>query len=55
MQSFVNIDGKYKRALPEQMILYKHSIILNKLNNLELPQSLGDGIIFPTAVNFEES
>ena len=32
MQSFINIHTECKRALPEQMMIYKHSIMLHKLN-----------------------
>ena len=36
MQSFINLHIECKRALPEQMILYKHAIMLHKMYNSEL-------------------
>jgi hypothetical protein len=39
MQSFVDIHKSCKRALPEQMILYKHAILLYKLYNENLPET----------------
>ena len=39
MQSFVNIHIEYKRTLPEQMIVYKHSILLHKLYSTQLPEN----------------
>ena len=39
MQSFVNILIECNRAQPEQMFLYKHSILLHKLYNTELPET----------------
>ena len=38
MQSFINIHTECKRALPEQMINYKHAILLHKLYNDESPE-----------------
>ena len=38
MQSFVNIHLECKRVLPEQMMFYKHSILLHKLYNYQFPQ-----------------
>ena len=38
MQSFINLHIECKRALPEQMILYKHAIMLHKMYNSELPE-----------------
>ena len=49
MQSFINIHIECKRALPEQMILYKHSILLHKLYNNKLPE------VEWTALNFQQS
>ena len=48
MQSFVNIHLECKLALPEQMIIYKHSILLHKLYNTELPE------VEWTALNFQQ-
>ena len=39
MQSFVDVHKCCKRALPEQMFLYKHAIMLHKLYNENLPES----------------
>ena len=39
MQSFINIHTECKRALPEQMMTYKHSILLHKLYNTQLPET----------------
>ena len=39
MQSFIDIHKSCKRALPEQMILYKHAILLYKLYNENLPET----------------
>ena len=38
MQSFVNIHTECNRALPEQMILYKHAILLHKTYNQKIPE-----------------
>ena len=38
MQSFVNIHYECNRALPEQMILYKHAILLHKMYNQKSPE-----------------
>ena len=37
-KSFINIHEECKRALPEKMILYKHSIVLHKLYNFKQPE-----------------
>ena len=39
MQSFVNIHLECKRALPEQMIVYKHALLLHKLYNKNSPET----------------
>ena len=39
MQSFVNLHIECKRALPDQMILYKHAILLHKMYNNQLPET----------------
>ena len=39
MQSFIDIHTECKRALPEQMMIYKHSLLLHKLYNTQLPES----------------
>ena len=38
-ESFINIHKSCNRASPEQMILYKHAILLHKLYNTHQPQS----------------
>ena len=38
MQSFINIHTECNRALPEQMILYKHAILLHKTYNQKIPE-----------------
>ena len=39
MESFVNIHKNCKRALPSQIIEYKHAILLHKLYNEQMPVS----------------
>ena len=39
MQSFAKIHIKCKHALPEQMIIYKHAILLHKLYNTASPET----------------
>ena len=39
MQSFISIHIECKRALPDQMMMYKHSIMLHKLYNTQLPET----------------
>ena len=39
MQLFIDIHTSCTRALPKQMVLYKHAILLHKLNNEKLPES----------------
>ena len=39
MQSFIDVHKCCKRALPEQMVLHKHAIMLHKLYNENLPES----------------
>ena len=48
MQSFFNIHLECKCVLPEQMIVYKHSILLHKLYNTQLPE------VEWTALNFQQ-
>ena len=38
MQSYVDVHKECKRAQPEQMMLYKHAIILHKLYNENSPE-----------------
>ena len=37
-ESFVNIHTACKRALPNQLIIYKHSILLHKIYNTQIPK-----------------
>ena len=37
MQSFLNIHQTCKRATPSQIMLYKHSILLHKLYDTQIP------------------
>ena len=39
MQSFINVHIECKRAQPEQMMLYKHAILLHKLYNEKFPET----------------
>ena len=39
MQSFISIHTECKRALPDQMMMYKHSLMLHKLYNTQLPET----------------
>ena len=39
MESFINLHVKLKRALPNQIMQYKHAILLHKLYNEQLPQA----------------
>ena len=39
MQSFISIHEECKRALPEQMMLYKHAIMLHKLYDENYPET----------------
>ena len=39
MQSFVSIHLECNRALPEQMIVYKHALLLHKLYNKNSPET----------------
>ena len=38
MQSYVDVHKECKRAQPEQMMLYKHAIMLHKLYNVNFPE-----------------
>ena len=38
MQSYVDVHIECKRAQPEQMMLYKHAIMLHKLYNENFPE-----------------
>ena len=38
MQSYVDVHKECKRAQPEQMMLYKHAIMLHKLYNENFPE-----------------
>ena len=38
-ESFINIHKSCNRASPEQMIIYKHAILLHKLYNTHQPQT----------------
>ena len=38
MQSFVNEHSECNRALPEEMMLYKHPIMLHELQNENFPE-----------------
>ena len=37
MQSYINIHHSCQRALPNQILEYKHSLILDKLYNTQIP------------------
>ena len=39
MQLFINIHKECNHALPEQMIMYKHSVHVHKLYNGKLPKT----------------
>ena len=47
-KSFINVHIECKHALPEQMILYKHAILLHKVYDVELPA------VEWTALNFQQ-
>ena len=49
MQSFIDVHKHGKRALPGQMVSYKHAILLHKLYNEKMPES--DWI----ALNFQQT
>ena len=36
-ESFIDVHKSCKRANPNQMVMYKHAIILHKLYNVNLP------------------
>ena len=38
MQSFINVHTECERALPEQMMMYKHAKMLHKLYNEKCPE-----------------
>ena len=39
MQSFINVHIECKRAQPEQIMLYKHAILIHKLYNEKFPET----------------
>ena len=38
MESFINIHQLCERTLPNQILKYKHTIVLHKLYNIQIPQ-----------------
>ena len=55
MQSFVNLHIECKRALPDQMILYKHAILLQKMYNNQLPETEWIALNFQQILTFRQT